>query len=85
MVAGDAVASFANLERMWPPGYHQGNCWNLLDTYKRIQSTVGQCAWEPIVPGHDMELFRRAPSWNTGCNPVAEVHLAAGQRSYVES
>ena len=34
VVAGDAVACYANLERMWPPGYHQGNCWNLLDTYR---------------------------------------------------
>jgi hypothetical protein len=25
------------------------------------------------------------PSWNTGSNPVAEVHLAVGQRSYIES
>jgi len=26
VVAGDAIVSFANVERMWPPGYHQGNC-----------------------------------------------------------
>ena len=39
VVAGDAVACFANLERMWPPGYHQGNCWNLLDTYRSLHGT----------------------------------------------
>jgi len=81
-VAGDAIASYANVERMWPPGYHQGNCWNLLDTYREIQSLVGQGQWPRIVPGHDMELFRRVPSWIAGRNPVAEVHLAAGQRTY---
>jgi glyoxylase-like metal-dependent hydrolase (beta-lactamase superfamily II) len=84
VMAGDVIASFANVERMWPPGYHQGNCWNLLAAYRDIQSVVGQSQWQRIVPGHDMELFRRMPSWNAARNPVAEVHLAAGQRSYVE-
>ena len=36
-----------------------------------------------IVPGHDMELFRRLPNWIAGSNPVAEVHLAAGQKSFI--
>ena len=85
VVAGDAIVSFANVERMWPPGYHQGNCWNLLACYRDIQSIVGQSEWQRIVPGHDMELFRRVPSWNTGRNPVAELHVAVGQRSYVRS
>jgi N-acyl homoserine lactone hydrolase len=84
VVAGDAIASFANVERMWPPGYHQGNCWNLLDTYREIQDLVGQAQWSRMVPGHDMELFRRIPSWTAGANPVAEVHVAAGQRSFLQ-
>lgn len=81
VVAGDAVACFSNIERMWPPGYHQGNCWSLLDCYERIKATVGHDRLDRIVPGHDMNLFRRAPSWTKGQNPVAEVHLAAGQAS----
>jgi N-acyl homoserine lactone hydrolase len=85
VVAGDAIASFANVERMWPPGYHQGNCWNLLDTYREIHDLVGQGQWSRMVPGHDMELFRRIPSWTSGGNPVAEVHVAAGQRSFLQS
>ena len=85
VIAGDVIASFANIERMWPPGYHQGNCWNLLAAYRDVQSVVGQSQWRQIVPGHDMELFRRVPSWNTGRNPVAELHVAVGQRSYVRS
>jgi hypothetical protein len=79
VVAGDAVASYANLERMWPPGYHQGNCWNLLDTYRHLRSMVGEGHLDRIVPGHDMEVFRRTPSW------TAEVHLAAGQRSFMRT
>jgi glyoxylase-like metal-dependent hydrolase (beta-lactamase superfamily II) len=85
VVAGDAIASFANVERMWPPGYHQGNCWNLLAAYRDIQDVVGDAQWQRMVPGHDMELFRRTRSWNAGRNPVAEVHLASGHRSYVAS
>jgi glyoxylase-like metal-dependent hydrolase (beta-lactamase superfamily II) len=85
VVAGDAVACYANLERMWPPGYHQGNCWNLLDTYRRLRGVVGEGHLDRIVPGHDMEVFRRTPSWTPGRNPVAEVHLAAGQRSFIQS
>jgi N-acyl homoserine lactone hydrolase len=85
VVAGDAISSYANVERMWPPGYHQGNCWNLLDTYREIQGLVGQAQWARMVPGHDMELFRRTPSWTAGHNPVAEVRVAAGQRSFLQN
>jgi N-acyl homoserine lactone hydrolase len=82
VIASDSVVSYANLERMWPPGYHQGNCWNLLETYERIKRLVGEDRLTRIVPGHDMELFRRLPAWNAGQNPVAEVHLAVGQKSF---
>jgi N-acyl homoserine lactone hydrolase len=67
---------------MWPPGYHQGNAWNLLDTYRRVKATIGEGSTERVVPGHDMGLFRRFPSWISGGNPVAEVHVASGQRSF---
>jgi glyoxylase-like metal-dependent hydrolase (beta-lactamase superfamily II) len=82
VIAGDSIVSFANLERMWPPGYHQGNAWNLLDTYRRVKATIGEGSTERVVPGHDMGLFRRFPSWISGRNPVAEVHVASGQRSF---
>jgi len=81
VVAGDAVASYANLERMWPPGYHQGNCWSLLECYGEMMSLVGSENMNRIVPGHDMKLFDRSPSWVAGRNPVAEVYLAPGQKS----
>jgi N-acyl homoserine lactone hydrolase len=82
IVAGDAIVSFANLERMWPPGYHQGNTWNLLAAYQRAKDVAGERWPERILPGHDMELFSRFPNWTAGSNPVAEVHIAFGQRSF---
>lgn len=83
VVASDSIVSYANLERMWPPGYHQGNCWNLLENYQRVKTLVGETYLTRIVPGHDMELFRRLPNWIAGSNPVAEIHLASGQKSFI--
>jgi N-acyl homoserine lactone hydrolase len=82
-VASDTIVTYANLERMWPPGYHQGNAWNLMATYDRVKKLVGDDRLTRIVPGHDMELFRRVPHWTPGKNPVAEVRAAAGQSSFV--
>ena len=82
IVASDAVVAYANLERMWPPGYHQGNCWNLLEVYERTKKLVGDDL-SRISVGHDMEMFRRLPNWTAGQNPVAEIHVAAGQKSFV--
>jgi N-acyl homoserine lactone hydrolase len=85
VVAGDCVYWYANVERMWPPGYVQGNSWNLLATYERLRQVVGADRLERIVPGHDMEIFTRHPSWVAGLNPVAEVHLAQGETSRLGS
>lgn len=79
VVAGDCVYWYANIERMWPPGYLQGNPWNLMRTYERLRSLVGDDHLDRIVPGHDMEIFRRHRSWIAGRNPVAEIHLASGE------
>ncbi|HEX7006515.1 MAG TPA: hypothetical protein VF274_05220, partial [Alphaproteobacteria bacterium] len=73
----------ANIERMWPPGYMQGNAWNMMATFERLRTLVGPDRLERIVPGHDMTTFSRHPSRVIGLNPVAEVHLAAGERSRV--
>jgi glyoxylase-like metal-dependent hydrolase (beta-lactamase superfamily II) len=80
VVAGDCVYWYANIERMWPPGYLQGNAWNLIEAYREIRRLLKDEV-RRIVPGHDPELFVRHPSWTTGHHPVAEVHLAAGERS----
>lgn len=76
VVAGDCVYWYANIERMWPPGYVQGNTWNLMATYERLRDVVGADHLERIVPGHDFQTFERHPSWTAGANPVAEVHRA---------
>jgi N-acyl homoserine lactone hydrolase len=81
VVAGDCVYLYANIERMWPPGYLQGNAWNMLRTFERLRDLVGADRLQRIVPGHDPEIFTRHHSWTAGLNPVAEVHLAAGEAS----
>ena len=81
VVAGDCVYWYMNIERMWPPGYIQGNTWNYMRTLKTLRELVGPDRLERIVPGHDMEIFVRHPCWTAGLNPVAEIHLAAGEPS----
>jgi N-acyl homoserine lactone hydrolase len=84
VVAGDCVYWYMNLERMWPPGYIQGNAWNYMRTLERLRKLVGAGRLERIVPGHDMEVFTRHRTWTAGENPTAEVHLAAGEPSRLE-
>jgi N-acyl homoserine lactone hydrolase len=81
VVAGDCVYWYMNVERMWPPGYVQGNPWNLVRLFEQLRALVGEDKLDRIVPGHDMQIYSRHPSWTVGLNPVAEVHLAAGERS----
>ena len=81
VIAGDCIYWYVNIERMWPPGYVQGNTWNLMRMYERVREVVGVDGIDRIVPGHDMKVYDRHPSWIDGANPVAEVHLAAGERS----
>jgi glyoxylase-like metal-dependent hydrolase (beta-lactamase superfamily II) len=81
VIAGDCVYWYANMERLWPPGYAQGNAWNLMGTYRRLRDLVGVDHLERVIPGHDMEIFKRHRNWLSGLNPVAEVHLATGEVS----
>lgn len=83
VIAGDCVYWYANLERMWPPGYTQGNPWNLMKTYERVRALVGEHRLQRVIPGHDMQIYSRHPSWTTGVHPVAEIHLAAGDTSRI--
>jgi hypothetical protein len=71
---------YANLEKMWPPGYIQGNPWNVMQVFEKMSGIVGD-KLPRVVPGHDMEVFKRNVSWTAGLNPVAELHLAAGEKS----
>ncbi len=80
VLAGDCVYWYSNIERMWPPGYLQGNAWNMMRAFERLRRVVDD-RLERIVPGHDMGVFSRHKSWVAGLNPVAEIHLAAGEPS----
>jgi N-acyl homoserine lactone hydrolase len=81
VIAGDCVYWYMNIERMWPPGYVQGNTWNLMQLFEQLRGVLGDDQLDRIVPGHDMQIYARHPSWTTGENPSAEIHLAAGERS----
>jgi N-acyl homoserine lactone hydrolase len=84
VVAGDCIYTYTNIERMWPPGYLQGNPWNLLEMYERVRRIVGDDGINRVVPGHDLQIYDRHPSCTIGENPVAEIHLAAGERSRLQ-
>lgn len=79
-IAGDAVYWYSNIEKMWPPGYNQGNPFNQLFTYDTIRRTLNR-ELERLIPGHDALLWKHHRSWLDGPNEVAEVNLARGQRS----
>jgi glyoxylase-like metal-dependent hydrolase (beta-lactamase superfamily II) len=80
IVAGDCVYWYANLEKMWPPGYIQGNPWNVMKVFEQMTGIIGD-QLPRVVPGHDMEVFKRNVHWTAGLNPVAELHLAPGETS----
>ena len=48
-IAGDAVYWYSNIEKMWPPGYNQGNPFNQLFTYERIRKTLSR-ELERLIP-----------------------------------
>jgi glyoxylase-like metal-dependent hydrolase (beta-lactamase superfamily II) len=79
-VAGDCCYTFQNLERMWPPGYTQGNSWNMIREFQKMKDVAGDDLAR-LVPGHDIELFTRYPSATWMGNPYIEVALAEGHAS----
>ncbi len=80
VVAGDAVMWYSNIEEMWPSGYTSGSSYNMMLTYGAIHTYLdGQI--DRIVPGHDIEVFRRHDSWTAGKNEVGEVHVASWDHS----
>lgn len=80
IMTGDGVYWYANIENMWPPGYGQGDSFNLLFLYDKVMEAVGGDI-SRIIPGHDYEIYTRHASWKIGKNPVAEINLAKGQKS----
>ena len=81
--AGDSVMWYSNVEEMWPSGYTNGNTYKMLLTYGQIHGYVdGEL--DRIVPGHDIEVFRRHRSWVSGKNEVAEMRVASWDESRSE-
>lgn len=81
-LAGDICYSYYGVERMWPPGYLQGNAWNILREMLRIKAVAGDDLAR-LLPGHDMEIFTRHPSGESHGVRVAELYLASGHASLI--
>ncbi len=80
-VVGDAVYWYSNIERMWPPGYSQGNTFNQIRAYREIRALLKN-KFERLVPGHDPEIWDRHLSWTAPSgNQIAEVNLRQGDTS----
>lgn len=81
-LAGDVCYTYFNVERMWPPGYLQGNAWNILREMKRIKQVAGDDLAR-LLPGHDLDIFTRHRSGSPHGTRVAELHLAPGHTSLI--
>jgi len=79
-LAGDCCYTFFNLERMWPPGYTQGNTFNMIREFQKMKAVAGDDLAR-LVPGHDIELFTRHPSGKRDGTAFIEVALAEGHAS----
>ena len=81
VAAGDTVYWYSNVEKMWAPGYGQGNSFNLIEVYRTLQKELKR-ETDRIIPGHDPEIAARHTSWlsETG-NSVTEVNLRADDQS----
>ena len=81
ITAGDAVYWYSNVERMWPPGYNQGNPFNQIRAYRQMQEVLKRQT-SRIIPGHDPVMWDRHKTWITlGGNQVAEVNLREDDKS----
>lgn len=81
-LAGDICYTYYNVEKMWPPGYLQGNAWNILREMKRIKEIAGDDLAR-LLPGHDIEIFARHRSGTPHGTRIAELHLASGHVSMI--
>jgi glyoxylase-like metal-dependent hydrolase (beta-lactamase superfamily II) len=81
-LAGDVCYSYFCAERMWPPGYLQGNPWNMMEEIERIRNVAGDDLAR-LLPGHDIEIFVRHRSGESHGVKVAELHLAPGHTSLI--
>ncbi|MCH1924209.1 N-acyl homoserine lactonase family protein [Shewanella sp. C32] len=81
IAAGDIVYWYSNIEKMWPPGYHQGNAFNQIETYRTMRGVVKN-QFERVIPGHDSEIWNRHVTWKAPSgNQIAELNLRDGDTS----
>jgi glyoxylase-like metal-dependent hydrolase (beta-lactamase superfamily II) len=80
VVASDTAMWYSNIEEMWPSGYTNGSTWQMVLTYGEIHRHVGGDLGR-VVPGHDLEVFARVPSWTEGANEVGELRVAGWDTS----
>ncbi len=78
--AGDSVMWYSNVDEMWPSGYTNGNTYNMMMTYAAIREHLSG-SLENLVPGHDIEVFRRNNAWSVRNNEVAEMRLGTWDSS----
>jgi glyoxylase-like metal-dependent hydrolase (beta-lactamase superfamily II) len=81
-LAGDVCYSYFCAERMWPPGYLQGNPWNMMEEIERIRKVAGDDLAR-LLPGHDIAIFDRHRSGHSHGVRLAELHLAPGHASLI--
>jgi len=81
-LAGDVCYSYFCAERMWPPGYLQGNPWNMMEEIERIRKVAGDDLAR-LLPGHDIAIFDRHRSGQSHGVRLAELHLAVGHASLI--
>ena len=80
-VVGDTVYWYSNIEKMWPPGYHQGNAFNQIRAYREIRQVLKQKV-DRVIPGHDPQVWNRHSSWTAPSgNQIAEVNLRSNDAS----
>jgi len=81
VVATDCAMMLSNIEERWPAGYLQGDCMGAIRTFDEINEYVTGDL-DRVLPGHDLTVFDRHPTFTVNGNEVAEVVIADWDRSY---
>ncbi len=80
VVAQDAVYWYSNVEEMWPSGYTNGDTYKMVLGYGEIYEHLGGDI-DRIIPGHEMQIYERHPSWTVDNHQIAEIHVASWDTS----
>jgi glyoxylase-like metal-dependent hydrolase (beta-lactamase superfamily II) len=80
VVAQDAVYWYSNVEEMWPSGYTNGDTYGMVRGYGAIYEHLSGDI-DRIIPGHEMKIYERHPSWTDGKLQIGEIHVAGWDKS----